>query len=52
MTDIKTCNWKPGTNYLASHADAERRSKRGERQCKCKVCGRWHIWVKPRNKSK
>lgn len=29
--------------YLAFHADADRRMKRGEKQRKCPVCQKW-IW--------
>jgi len=28
--------------YLSWHADAERRTKRGERQKKCKACGLYY----------
>lgn len=43
-TDKPVCVHRNSTlGYLAAHADADKRMKRGEKQRKCPVCLKW-IW--------
>jgi hypothetical protein len=36
------CCIRPDLTYLNWHSDAERRTRRGERQKKCPKCQRWY----------
>jgi hypothetical protein len=40
------CAKRPKLSYLAAHADAEQRMKRGEKQVQCPVCKHWN-WPRP-----
>ena len=41
MTETMKCVEVPAVPYLAWHADAQVRHRRGERQKQCKFCGLW-----------
>ncbi len=41
MERATTCREVPAIPYLAWHADAQTRHRKGERQQQCKACGLW-----------
>lgn len=43
MTQVKCKHRTSKLPYLAAHADAKRRMRRGQKQRKCPVCRKW-IW--------